>query len=82
MRFWRYEPEEAGRLIPEKAQYNGSYRTAAAFLAFVTDKYDRQAVPKLNALCRAGSYTPAAWRARTGKDVEELNQEWRQSLAR
>ncbi len=81
-RFWRYEPGKAGRLIPEKAQYNASYRTTAAFLAFVTDKYDLQAVPKLNAMCREGRYTPAAWRALTGKDVEELNQEWRQSLAR
>jgi hypothetical protein len=82
VRFWRYEPGKAGRLLPEKAQYNASYRTTAAFLAFVTDKYDRQAVPKLNAMCREGRYTPAAWRAITGKDVEELNQEWRQSLAR
>ncbi|MFO0801238.1 MAG: basic secretory protein-like protein [Gemmataceae bacterium] len=81
-RFWRYEPGKAGRLAPEKAQYNGSYRTTAAFLAFVTDRYDRQAVTKLNAMCREGRYTPAAWRALTGKDVEELNQEWRASLAR
>ncbi|HYH66150.1 MAG TPA: basic secretory protein-like protein [Urbifossiella sp.] len=82
VRFWRYEPGKAGRLIPEKAQYNASYRTTAAFLAYVTDRYDRQAVPKLNAMCREGRYTPAAWRTLTGKDVEELNQEWRQSLAR
>ncbi|QDU21220.1 basic secretory protein-like protein [Urbifossiella limnaea] len=81
-RFWRYEPGKAGRLTPEKAQYNGSYRTTAAFLAFVTDRYDRQAVPKLNAMCREGRYTPAAWRTLTGKDVEELNQEWRATLAR
>jgi len=39
-------------------------------------------VPKLNAICREGRYNPAAWRTLTGKDVEELNQEWRQSLAR
>ena len=81
-RFWRYEPGKAGRLTPEKAQYNGSYRTTAAFLAYVTERYDRQAVPKLNAMCREGRYTPAAWCALTGKDVEELNQEWRQSLVR
>lgn len=81
-RFWRYEPGKAGRLIPEKAQYNASYRTTAAFLAYVTDRYDRQAVPKLNAMCREGRYTPEAWRTLTGKGVEELNQEWRQSLAR
>ena len=82
VRFWRYEPGKAGRLTPERARYDGSYRTTAAFLAFVTQRYDRQAVPKLNAMCREGRYTPEAWRTLTGKSVEELNQEWRQSLAR
>lgn len=82
VRFWKYEPGKAGRLTPERAKYDGSYRTTAAFLAFVTDKYDRRAVPKLNAMCREGRYTPEAWRALTGKSVEELNQEWRASLAR
>ncbi len=82
VRFWRFEPGKAGRLQPERAKYDGSYRTTAAFLAFVTERYDRQAVPKLNAMCREGRYTPEAWRALTGKSVEELNQEWRQSLAR
>ncbi len=82
VRFWRYEPGKAGRLTPERARYDGSYRTTAAFLAFVTEKYDRQAVPKLNAMLRENRYTPEAWRALTGKSVDELNQEWRQSLAR
>jgi hypothetical protein len=82
VRFWRYEPGKAGRLQPERAKYDGSYRTTAAFLAFLTERYDRQAVPKLNAMCREGRYTPEVWRTLTGKSVEELNQEWRQSLAR
>lgn len=82
VRFWRYEPGKAGRLTPERAKYDGSYRTTAAFLAFLTERYDRQAVPKLNAMCREGRYTPEVWRTLTGKSVEELNQEWRQSLAR
>jgi hypothetical protein len=82
VRFWRYEPGKAGRLQPERAKYDGSYRTTAAFLAFLTERYDRQAVPKLNAMCREGRYTPEVWRVLTGKSVEELNQEWRQSLAR
>jgi hypothetical protein len=82
VRFWRYEPGKAGRLLPERAKYDGSYRTTAAFLAFVTEKYDRQAVPKLNALLRENRYTPEAWRTLTGKPVEELNEEWRRSLVR
>jgi hypothetical protein len=82
VRFWRYEPGKAGRLLPERANYDGSYRTTAAFLSFVTEKYDRQAVPKLNALLRENRYTLDAWRALTGKSVEELNEEWRRSLVR
>jgi hypothetical protein len=82
VRFWKYEPGKAGRLNPETAQYNGSYRTTAAFLAFVTEKYDAKLVTKLNAILRAGRYQSETWRDLTGKSVEELNQEWRRSLVR
>ena len=81
VRFWKYEPGKAGRLQPERAKYDGSYRTTAAFLAFVTEKYDKQAVKKLNAIAREGKYDVGVWKTLTGKSVEELNQEWRQSLA-
>lgn len=82
VRFWKYEPGKAGRLNPETAQYNGSYRTTAAFLAFVSEKYDLKLVTKLNAILRAGKYQPETWRELTGKSVEELNQDWRRSLVR
>jgi hypothetical protein len=82
VRFWKYEPGQAGRLTPERAKYDASYRTTAAFLAFVTAKYDAQAVNKLNALLRDGKYDPGVWKTLTGKSVEELNQEWRQSLVK
>ncbi len=82
IRFWKYEPGTAGRLTPEKARYDASYRTTAAFLAFVSGKYDPQLVTKLNALLRTDKYDAGVWKQLTGKSVEELNQEWRQSLAR
>ncbi len=82
VRFWKYEPGKAGRLNPDTAQYNGSYRTTAAFLAYVSDRYDPKAVNKLNALLREGRYEADSWRVITGKSVEELNQEWRRSLVR
>ncbi len=82
VRFWKYEPGKAGRLNPDTAQYNGSYRTTAAFLAYVSERYDPKAVNKLNALLRAGRYEADSWRVLTGKSVEELNQEWRRSLVR
>ena len=49
VRFWKYEPGKAGRLTPERARYDGSYRVTAAFLAYVSDKYDPKLVTKLNA---------------------------------
>ncbi|AMV26308.1 basic secretory protein [Gemmata sp. SH-PL17] len=82
VRFWKFEPGTAGRLNPERAKFDASYRTSAAFLAFVADKYDSQLVTKLNALMREGKYNVGAWKTLTGKTVEELNQEWRQSLVR
>ena len=63
-------------------RYDASYRTTAAFLAYVVETYDRAAVTKLNALLRAGEYDAGVWKQLTGKTDEELNQEWRQSLAR
>lgn len=82
VRFWKYEPGKAGRVNPGRAKYDGSYRTSAAFLAFVTEKYDPKAVQKLNALLRQGKYDTGAWKTLTGKSVEELNEEWKLSLAR
>lgn len=82
VRFWQYEPGKAGKLSVDKAQYNGSYRTTAAFLAFVTDKYEPKLVTKLNATMREGKYDVTIWKTLTGKSVEELNQEWRESLAK
>lgn len=82
IRFWKYEPGKAGRLTPERAKYDGSYRITGAFLAYVSDKYDPLLVTKLNALMRAGKYDATAWKTLTGKPVEELNQGWRQALAK
>ena len=43
IRFFKFEPGKIGRINPERAHYNGSYRVTAAFLAYITDKYDKQA---------------------------------------
>jgi hypothetical protein len=44
VRFSKSEPGKAGLLTPERAFYDDSYRTTAAFLTFVTEKYVRRAV--------------------------------------
>jgi hypothetical protein len=83
LRFFKYEGGRIGiRLTPERAKYDGSYRVTAAFLAFITDKYDPQVVRKLNAAMRAGKYSPELWKDLTGKQVEELGREWQKSLAK
>jgi hypothetical protein len=80
IRFFKYEPGKIGKLNPKRARYDGSYRISAAFLAYVTDKYDPQLVRKLNKAMREGEYSPAIWNVLTKKSVQELDQEWRASL--
>jgi hypothetical protein len=67
-------------LRPNLARYDGSYRVTAAFLAFVTDRYDRDLVRKVNAAMRAGTYSDAVFQQLTKKTLKELEAEWRASL--
>jgi len=82
IRFFKYEPGRIGRINPDRARYDGSYRVTAAFLAYVVGTYDREAVKKLNRAMREGKYTAELWKGLTGKTVEELGQEWRRTLVK
>jgi hypothetical protein len=82
VRFFVYEPGKAGPVNPRRAHYNGSYRTTATFLDYVSRTYDKQLVLKLNQRLREGKYKPDAWKELTGKTVEELDAEWLASLAK
>jgi Peptidase of plants and bacteria/F5/8 type C domain len=82
IRFFKYEPGKLRPLTPERAKYDGSYRTTAAFLGFLVENYDPHIVSKLNAVMRAGKYTPEVWKELTGKTAEELGREWQKSLAK
>ena len=53
---------------------------SAAFLAFLTDKYDKQIVNKLNKAMHEGEYKDEIWRALTKKSLAELGDEWKASL--
>ncbi len=79
-RFFIYEPGKAGPVNPKRAHYNDSYRTTATFLAYLTDKYDKEIVPKLNRLMREGKYKEEVFREFTGKSVGELGEEWLASI--
>ena len=73
IRWWRYEPEAPRpRIDPLKASYRDSYRITAAFLAWITARYDRRIVPRLDKALREGNYRPEIFREVTGKDVDTL----------
>jgi hypothetical protein len=80
IRFFKYEPGKLGRISPSRARYNGSYRVSAAFLAYLVEKYDPDAVRKLNRAMREGEYQEVIFKHLTGKTVQELDREWRDSL--
>jgi len=63
-----------GRTFEPK--YDGSYRITANFLNFVTAKYDRHIITKLNHALRQGQYYEDMWVDVTGKTLQELNEEW------
>jgi hypothetical protein len=80
VRFFKFEPGKLGRINPDRAKYNGSYRVTAAFLHYVTEKYDKDLVKKLNKAMRDGEYKEDLWKDFTKKTAQELDEEWRASL--
>jgi hypothetical protein len=80
VRFFQYEPGKLGTIDARRARYDGSYRVTAAFLAYVTEKYDKEIVRKLNAALRDGEYKDELFKKYTDKTVKELDEEWRASL--
>lgn len=73
IRWWRYEPESPRTPVnPEKAKYTDSYRTTAAFLAFVVAKYDRGIVKRLDKALRERTYSDEIFQQVTGKTVDTL----------
>jgi hypothetical protein len=82
IRFFKYEP---GKLKPpprEQARFNRSYRISAAFLAYLTEKYDKDIIRKLNKAMRQGEYDEKLFQEITGKSLGALGDEWRDSLGK
>jgi hypothetical protein len=87
IRWYLYEPETKGAEISARGLartkernpnvYDASYRVTGNFLNWVTQKYDKNIVPKLNAAGRAGKYNESIWKEATGKTLQELGEEWR-----
>jgi hypothetical protein len=84
VRWYLYEPQSHGADIAPgrlaRARYNHSYRTSANFLNWVSEKYDKDLVPQINAVMRQGNYDDAFWTQHTGKSVQQLGDEWKAGL--
>jgi hypothetical protein len=81
IRWFLYEPESLRpRPRADRANYNDSYRTTGHFLNYVLHKYDKDVVKKLNAAMREGKYNDDLWKQSTGRTLEELGQEWKETL--
>jgi hypothetical protein len=73
IRWFLYEPEDKRpRPNPARAKYTDSYRTTAAFLAYVTQTHDKEIIKKFNTAMREGKYSEDLWKQYTGKTVDEL----------
>ncbi|HEX3151217.1 MAG TPA: basic secretory protein-like protein [Gemmataceae bacterium] len=80
VRFFKYEPGKIGPINPDKVKYDGAYRQTAAFLNYVSTKYDKDLVQKLNKAMREGEYKNDLWKELTKKTAKELDEEWRASM--
>ena len=80
-RWFIYEPKDKRpHPDPKKATYKDSYRTSAAFLNWVAEKYGQDKVLKVDADCRRGAYKEENWVTYTGRTIAELGDDWKQSL--
>ena len=84
IRWFLYEPETRGAEVTNRnisrARYDASYRITGNFLNWVTETYDHDIARKLNAAARQGKYNEDLWKTYTGHTVQELGDEWKQSL--
>lgn len=85
IRWFDYEPEKLRpHPNPQRANYNDSYRTTGHFLDYAIRTYDKDhdLIRKLNAAMREGKYDEDLWKQWTGKTLEELGAEWKQTLGK
>ncbi|MCX5682154.1 MAG: basic secretory protein-like protein [Planctomycetota bacterium] len=83
LRWWIYETHPPkGRLDPNRIKYTDSYQTTGAFLDWAVKNTDKDLVRKLNAACRKGEYKEELFKTITGKDLNDLFEEFKKSLAK
>lgn len=82
IRWFLFEPESKGAVIRniDRAKHDASYRTTANFFDWVVKNHVKDLPQKLNATSATG-YNDGLWKEWTGKTVEELEADWKKSLA-
>ncbi len=84
VRWYVFEPQSHGCEITRRnlarASYDGNYRITANFLNWVTETYDKNLVPHLNAAIRQGKYRDALWEEYTGHPLTELGADWKTAV--
>ncbi len=81
VRWWRFEPEAPrSRIDFTKATYHDAYRTTAAWLAWVSQKYDSRLVPALDLNLRRAEDPMPTFEKITGKGAQALWDEFRLSM--
>jgi hypothetical protein len=77
IRWFKYEPEShRPHPDPQRAKFTDGYRTTAAFLNYLSEKYDKQIVARLNAAMREANYSDELFKEYTGKGLDGLWQEY------
>jgi hypothetical protein len=85
IRWFIYEPQSRGAEIDRRkanqARYDASYRVSANFLDWAAKTHDVELIRKLNTAAREGRYGNDFWKELTGKELEELGEDWKRALA-
>ena len=81
VRWIAFEPtSKRPKVSKAKANARASYRTTGVFIDWALQKYDKDLVKKLNKALVDSTYTEETWKTLTGKTLDELNEEWKDSL--
>jgi hypothetical protein len=82
IRYIKFEPARLHAINPQRAHYDSSYGVTARYLDYVSRRYDRHLVLKLNKAAREGTYSDDMFKELTGKPLSRLDDEWRATLRR
>jgi len=81
VRWFKFEPpQRRPRPDPARSRYTDGYQTTAAFFDWIVRTKDKTFVRRLNADIRSGKYSDDLFRQYAGKPVDELWDEYGESL--